>query len=420
MKFLHKFYFLLLTGLILRLYFVFSAYHGDLNNNISWGQIAVSHGLSGFYDLKNWPYSAPNQPPLTILLFAGLQIIWNTVERLAWWFNNHIPAFPSAFVWFWEDRGLKLLIKLPSIFADLGIATVLYQYFIRLKKPKTALLMSTFWVLNPVVWFNSSIWGQTDSIVNLLGLSAIVALLSSQLTVFSFLFILSLLFKGSLAIFIPILLVVALTKKFNRSQWLKSILAAVLTTIFISIWFHPQVDFPIWFLNLYKNRILSGEIGSLSANAFNFWWLIDNGKTLDSTIYFSTSARLLGFLVSSVVIGGLCLWLKHNLSNRNVLYGLALSALVTFLFMTRIHERYLYPFFPIATLLSGLVPLTTLAVAVLSVSNLLNIYHLFNAASFAPLEIIYKVSWLPNFIAVVNLLVFSVLLLGIKRKKGYN
>ena len=39
------FLFILLFALILRLSLVFVAYHGDLNNNISWATLSVERGL---------------------------------------------------------------------------------------------------------------------------------------------------------------------------------------------------------------------------------------------------------------------------------------------------------------------------------------------------------------------------------------
>ena len=46
-------------ALLFRLLLVPLAYHGDLNNNWSWGKVAVTHGLNGFYgssDSDDWEY----------------------------------------------------------------------------------------------------------------------------------------------------------------------------------------------------------------------------------------------------------------------------------------------------------------------------------------------------------------------------
>jgi len=197
-------------ALFLRLSLIFVAYHGDLNNNISWGKLAVERGLNGFYGFPsesfekvNWEYSAPNQPPLTILLFAGLRTVWLWVERFSWFLNNNIKIFPSGFIWFWELKGMILLVKLPSIFADLGIGLMIYHYVInKTKDERKALILTVVWLSNPIIWYNSSVWGQTDSVVNLLGLAGVLALMEKNLVRFVLFFSLSFLFKGSLGIFI--------------------------------------------------------------------------------------------------------------------------------------------------------------------------------------------------------------------------
>ena len=400
------------------------AYHGDLNNNISWGTIAYENGLNGFYgssDARDWPYSPPNQPPLTILMFTGLRMMWQTVENVFWWFNNHIAVFPSATIWFWEQKGMVLLVKLPSILADLGIGYLIYWYLTHNKKfkthIKTALLISCIWLFNPITWYNSAIWGQTDSIVNLLGLISILLLLKKKLIASTTFFALSLLFKGSLAVFSPILLFVALSQKYALKEWLLAIIYPLLITVLVSLMFHPHFDFPIWFINLYKDRILPGEIGYLTANGFNFWWLVNPGKVYDSISFLGIPARLLGFIFTFVGVGGTLLWIRNKVTEEKVLISLVLTALISFLFLTRIHERYLYPFFPIATLLLSLFPQILVPYLILSLTHLLNLYNLFWAPSFTFLETFLKIPLVLQILSVVNLLTLFFILRQLRSSK---
>lgn len=425
----------LLLALILRLSLIFVAYHGDLNNNISWGTIAAEAGLDGFYEGEGlssvalrsehsgsktlvkdeWPYSAPNQPPLTILMFSGLRLIWLTIEKLSWWLNNNFRVFPSPFIWFWEARGMVLLVKLPSVLADLGIGWMIYQYLnqkSRIKNQKEkALLLSSIWLFNPVTWYNSSVWGQTDSIVNLLGLVAVFAILNKNLIKFAVFITLSLLFKGSLIVFTPILFTLALIQKQSVKQWFKSVIYSLAVITLISVWFHPHTDLHAWLFNLYKERILPGEIGYLTANAFNFWWLVNPGKVLDSTVYFGLPARVWGFLIVAGTVAGLIYWLgKKKITDKRIFFSLIVLSLVSFLFLTRIHERYLYPFFPLATILLGLTPGLVIAYITLSLTHLLNLYHLFWAPAFPFLEKLFTKSLFPQSLALINILFFIYLL----------
>ena len=398
-----------LAAFLLRFGLVFVAYHGDLNNNISWGNLAADRGLAGFYEGLDWPYSAPNQPPLTILMFAATSVVWRTVENVSGWLNNNFPIFPSPFVWFWESWGMTLLVKLPSILADLGIGWLIYKYLSK-KKKKLALLVTTIWLFNPIIWYNSSIWGQTDSIVNLLGLIGVFALLRKNLYMFTVFFVLALLFKGSLALFAPILIFIALKQRHTVKKWINSVFLAVTTVLLTSVWFHPQVDFFFWLQRLYLERIFPGEIGYLTANAFNFWWLVDSGKTLDSVIYLGVPARVWGLVVTLGSIGAIGYWLRKKISDKKIFLSFAILSLVAFLFMTRIHERYLYPFFPYATILLSFIPGIVIPYIIFSVTHLLNLYHLFWVPSFAPLEALYELPWFAQTISIINVFVFFYLL----------
>ncbi len=277
--------------------------------------------------------------------------------------------------------------------------------------------MTIIWLFNPLTWYNSSIWGQTDPIVNVLGLIAILGLLGTfelakrfgELKWFSFWFTVAFLFKPSLSIFIPILLIIVIKRRYTFSNWIQSAALSLSTVVITSFWFHPYINFIPWFIDLYQNRILPGEIGYLTANAFNIWWLVDSGKVLDSTLYWGLSARFLGLITVIGGLGGVGWWFTTGeLTTKKIFLSLATSALLAFLFLTRIHERYLYPFFPYATLMLGVVPKFWIPYIVLSITYLLNMYHLFWAPPIPYLET-YLSSW-GGLISIVNIITFFYLL----------
>ena len=278
---------LFLVAFLFRIALIPIAHHGDLNNNISWGEELLDRGVVGFYGsdkAEDWPYSAPNQPPLYIYLFGGVVQTYRSVDSVTRFLNESVGIFPSSFVWYWEESGMDLMAKLPGIFADLGIGYLIYKYFAQKKKKKLAVTLSLVWLFNPLTWYNSSIWGQTDPIVNFIGLLAILGLLGElklarrvgELVWFFFWFTVAYLFKPSLTVFIPVLALYILVKKYPIKEYLKSALVAFVTIIVVSVWFNPYINFISWFIDLYLNRILPGEIGYLTANAFNLWWLVDS------------------------------------------------------------------------------------------------------------------------------------------------
>ncbi len=387
-----------LFAFILRFFLIPTAYHGDLNNNISWGDKALEIGFKDYYEAKNWAYSEPNQPPLYILLFSITSFLYKTIHDLTFYLNNNLGLFPSSFVWFWKDWGMIYLVKLPSILSDVGIAFVIYKI---VKKQWIAAL----WLFNPLTFYNSAIWGQTDPIVNLLGLISIYFLLNKHLILTCLFFITGILFKPSLLIFSPLIFVILLNQKHHIVNWLANIQYIAIYVFFVCITFHPYLDFPIWLFNLYTQRFLPGEIGFLTANAFNLWYLVDPGKVLDSTLYFGIPARIwgIGIFISFYL-------LIARFFKKNIFYALALIALTSFLFMTRIHERYLYPFFPVATILVGMQSAFLIPYIILSAVFLLNMYNLFWAPSIPFMEVTMQTTQLPVILTVINLLILGVFL----------
>ena len=405
-----------IIAFLFRLLIFGSAYHGDLNNNISWGRLVVERGFEGFYEGENWPYSAPNQPPLTILMFGLLAFLWEKVEAVFWFLNTKVGIFPSKIVWFWESRGMTFLFKLPSIIADLAIGWMIYQYMLH-KKRRFGVYLTLLWLFNPVVWYNSTVWGQTDSLVNFLGLASTLSLIRKKLILSFMLFSLSLTFKGSLLIFVPILLFVAVRQKYRLSVWIKAAVGSLFAVFFFGSWFHPRPDITQWLFNLYKGRILPGEIGYLTANAFNLWWLVDPGKIPDSNLYLGLPARVWGFVILLTGIILILVWLTRKVNDIRIFFSLIFLSFLSFLFMTRIHERYLYPFFPYATFFLASEPLFIFPYAVLSVTHLLNLYHLF----WAPVGFLkpaFENQQFPNLLAIVNIFVFVFICLRYLAKKS--
>src|SRR5258708_9352309 len=170
-------------------------------------------------------------------------------------------------------------------------------------------------------------------------------------------------------------------KKQKVKLWIKTILISRITVFFSNFSYSPYLDLPIWLFNLYTQRFFPGEIGDLSANAFNFWYLVNPGKVLDSTPYFGLPARIWGDVITSIAIIITIVRLQKQKTEKNILYSLMIVAVVTFLFLTRIHIIYLYPFFPLASFSIAFIPQLLIAYVILSITFLLNMYNLFWAPS---------------------------------------
>jgi len=387
-----KIIYLLLIGLAVRLVFMFiSQWHPDLNNHIDWGIRFLDLGPQKFYENIFWGVSWPNQPLGTMLLFALMALTKNVAFNFIEFLNQTFPFFPSFIIPFIESNIQVWSVKLPFILADLGLGFFIYK-IVNEFKPKAAIFASALFLFNPVLIYNSTIWGQTDSLINLLAISGIYLIFKRKYLFGIFLFLSCFLFKLSLIIYIPIFILL-LVKKIK--DWKKFILPIVLFFVFIYILAIPFAfgdKNPIqWLYYMYTNRILVRQGSMLNGNAFNLWFLlfgIDFSKSefikFGSLTYQTWSRILLIFYLIPVCFK----FIKSKLTLTSLFTSLLLTAFGTFIFLTNMHERYLYPIFPVLTVLIFLPnPKFTLkSLIILSIIHFINLYNLWFYPLITPIK----------------------------------
>lgn len=275
---------------------------------------------------------------------------------------------------------LNFEIVIKSITAVFDVLTAFYIYKIILKHNK-ALAKTSFvlYLLNPAVIFNSSIWGQIDGIFTFfLLLSAYLLFDRKEIFKSSTAVALGILIKPQSLAFIPIFFV-HLLKNFSKERIIKSLLLVVLFLLILSFPFFP------------KNPILGlFELGNKSQNvyqytslfAFNFWGTVGFWKP-DSSI-FILSYKMWGIILYAISLLLICAPLFRRKINREMFYmASSLSLFSFFLFLTRIHERYLFPFFAfilIASILRKSRVLFTIYVisSIVHFINLWFVYYYYN------------------------------------------
>ena len=80
------------------------------------------------------------------------------------------------------NQAIGALIKIPPILCDIAIGYVLYRIVLAWRNghadaQRLALIAAAIYVFNPVTWYDSAIWGQTDSVGTLLLLLSVWALI---------------------------------------------------------------------------------------------------------------------------------------------------------------------------------------------------------------------------------------------------
>jgi Gpi18-like mannosyltransferase len=392
---------ILLLGLLLRLFLVIiSGWHPDLLNHIDWGIRFLNLGPQKFYENIFWGVSWPNQPFGTMLLFAFSAICKNLIFGFIEFLNQSFSFFPSFIIPFIEANIHAWMVKFPFILADIGLGFLIYKIVIEFK-PKLATLAASLFLFNPVLIYNSAIWGQTDSLINLLALSGIYLVFKKNYFSGVFLFLLTFIFKLSLIIYLPIFGLLFLKR---LKDWYKFIIPFL---FFLGFMYLLAIPFKLdgfssfqWIWYMYTNRVLVRQGSMLNGNAFNLWSLIfgiDLSKsefTIFHELTFQTWGRLI-YLISLIPV-----WfkfIKSKLTLNSLIYALMISAFGCFIFLTNMHERYLYPIFPLLTILIFLPkPKFTLkSIVILSIIHFLNLYNLWFYPLILPLKTILTAS---NFI----------------------
>src|SRR2546428_496917 len=106
---------------------------------------------------------------------------------------------------------LPLLLKVPAILADLGIALVIYVAARRWLGERAGLIAAALYLFIPVNWYDSALWGQVDAVGALLLIASLVLLIEKQSEAAIALAVLAILVKPqeavALVVVLPVLVV---------------------------------------------------------------------------------------------------------------------------------------------------------------------------------------------------------------------
>jgi Gpi18-like mannosyltransferase len=375
-------------ALLLRLLFAFLTWHPDVNNHVDWGTRFWDYGAKNFYTANVWSYTWPNQPPGTVYIYAGLKKQYDFIHSIFWYINVNVPTFPSNLIFYLESNLYPALLKLPSIFADFGIAYLIYK---SISDKNKARLGAVLWLLNPVIWYNSSLWGQTDSLISFFVFLAFYLLTKKKPVLSVLLFALSIYIKASLLIFIPIYILLFISKKFPIGIYFKSIILSLLLVIVLTIPF-SKGNPVVWLYYLYQGKVFVQQLQVITANAFNIWATIASIHERPQSLNLGPFTYQLWGTVLFVVSYAVLVISFFKSKTRNLFWLLSMIAFSSFMLMTNMHERYLFPFFPFFTVIA------------VTDKKLLKLYLLISLISLLNL---YNFWWFPKISVVVNFLSFA-------------
>lgn len=373
---------ILFLGLfVMRIVFAFLIWHGDVYNHMDWGIRFFEYGAAKYYapETNVWSYLWPNQPPGTIYIFAVMRKLFEFIFNIFWWINIKIPPFPSGVITYFESNLYPALLKFPGILSDFAIACLIYRIIkenisVKLKE-KYAIFGAVVFLANPVIWYNSSVWGQYDSVNFFLALFAFYLLLKKKPILATTFFALSIYTKATYLIFAPIFFIIWLKSRFNLRKYLLSVLVPLLIIGVLTYPFSQGEPFT-WLFNLYKDKIFVEQRQVVTSNAFNIWaGLTGIHQISHNSLFGPLPFKVWGFIIFGIssILPLYSVVKKKNF--KTVFWSLVIISISSFSLLTNMHERYLFAFFPLFTILIFFYrDLIWLYIAI-SFLNLLNLYN---------------------------------------------
>lgn len=388
---------ILAAGLVIRLLLAYvlvigSGFYFDVPAFASWALSLAYHGPSPYYTTAGFA----DYPP------GFLLILW----PLGWLSLQIAPN---------DELTTRLLVKLPAILADCLLAIVLWLTLRRDTGERAGLLAAGLYLLNPMTWFDSAVWGQVDSIGTLVLFLTIVSLGAGRSELATFLAAMAILIKPQYAVVAPVVAVVllrrhlvdgSLRRKLDESaneghrffallrmravgplRLLTSLLAGAAPAYAVLALFHQT---PFEFVE--HMRKTADQYPYVSMNAFNPWALfaLSSGQETSHPLQAVPWLWDLEPIVEGVTPYGIGLTL-FVLATVPIMARLALtrdgralwicaSAVVLALFIlpTRMHERYAFPLLALALPLAVTSGRWLFAYIALSLSCFANVYAVYS------------------------------------------
>ncbi len=314
---------LALAGLAVRIVAApWTGHASDMGAFTGWAQHLADVGLQHFWDGKYWCDYLPGY----------LYVLW-----------------PLGAVYAKLPHGLVyLLFKLPNIAADIATAFLIW----RMARPMAEhqrLWVPAIYIFNPAVFANSTLWGQADSFHAFLLVAALSLLVSRRALLSALVLGLAGAVKPHTAVVVPLVLIYAARA---RIRWHRIAASAGIAVAVFAATFLPFNGGSLRTLPQFiEHRIdvTMNQYQYASVNAMNLWYMFDLNWKPDSgriigpvTVHQAgTAICLVGYLFAAV-----WLWRRWRREGDTALWeATALAYLITFLFVTRAHERHLFPFF---------------------------------------------------------------------------
>ncbi|MCR8644883.1 glycosyltransferase family 39 protein [Paenibacillus sp. N1-5-1-14] len=308
---------ILLVGLTIRLILapIWKGYEPDVQTFMAWANMAYTDGLPHLYKTQAFLDYPPGYMYVLYLLATirdGLGLAWDSSATL-------------------------ILFKLPAILADIATSFVLYRLARKYVSANASLGIAALYALNPMVFVNSAVWGQVDSIFMLVIAIYLYMLQKGKLQLSAVVLGLAILLKPQGLLFGPFLLIAVIQTR-SWKVFIQTVLSGAALVIGLLLPFMSGSGITFVF-KLYFSTLAQYNYASL--NAFNLMTLLGGNFAALEGGGFSYQAWGVLLMIASLAY---CMFAYANSSKKpgSALYFAFLFLAAVFTFGIKMHERYLF------------------------------------------------------------------------------
>lgn len=268
---------LFFSALVLRLFFalICQGFSSDISCFYCWALRAFEGGLPGFYSEEYFSDYPPGY--IYILYFAGALL----------------SLFKSSFL----SPSSLIIIKLPAIICDLITGLLVYRYASK-RNNSMAVLLAAFYLLDPAIIQNSSVWGQVDSVFTLALVLMCIFLTEKKTIPAYFAFAAGILIKPQTLIFSPLIILGIYENVFRggvkKGKLVKELICGISAVGLMLAAFLPFGIEKV--IQLYISTMSSYPY--VSVNAYNFWSMLGlNWVPQDTSLIGPITYKMVGTAV---------------------------------------------------------------------------------------------------------------------------
>ncbi len=245
-----------------------------------------------------------------------------------------------------------VLLKLPSILADLACGMLLCREAARRLSGRSSFFLCAAYLFNPAVFLNSAVWGQVDALPGLAAVILCLSLVRGKMYPAYIAFGLGFLIKPQMLLLGPVLLAGTIDQILraagSRGGEKKSSFLTFVHCLFQCL--TVAAGAVILCLPFGLSKVVSQLVDTVGSypyagvNVCNLWGLLGLNWVSQDNLFLGIPYRVIGMAaIAAAVLLTLILSLRNRGSREKYPFLAAFTVVSVFLFSVRMHERYLYP-----------------------------------------------------------------------------